>query len=66
MGKRYDVTPHPLGGWQVMAQNGLRASLRTSTQKEAIAKAVEMAKNQRGEVRIAGRDGKMRQRLCYR
>ena len=39
MGKNQHVTPHPDGGWQVKGQGNSRATLRTTTQKEAIDRA---------------------------
>ena len=35
MGKNQHVTPHPKGGWQVKGAGNTRATVRTSTQKEA-------------------------------
>ena len=37
MGKNQHVTKHPSGGWQVKGAGNTRATVRTSTQKEAIA-----------------------------
>lgn len=41
MGKNQHVTPHPNGGWQVKGAGNSRATVRTSTQKQA----AEIARN---------------------
>ena len=62
MGKKSDryVVKHG-DGWAVKAPGSSRASVITPTQKQAEARAKEIVKNQGGgEVRIQGRDGKIR------
>lgn len=55
------VTQHEEGGWQVSKQGAARASRRTRTQAEAIARAREIVGNTGGgEVVIHGRDGAIR------
>ena len=46
MGKNQHVTPHPEGGWQVKGEGNSRATVRTSTQKEAIDRARSISQNQ--------------------
>lgn len=59
--ERRHVVPNPKGGWDVKKPGGSRASKHTSTQKEAVDSARDIVKNQGGgEVRIHGRDGKIR------
>ncbi len=59
--ERRHVVPNPKGGWDVKKPGGNRASKHTSTQKEAVDRARDIVKNQGGgEVRIHGRDGKIR------
>ena len=36
MGKNQHVVPHPDGGWQVKGEGNARATVRTTTQREAI------------------------------
>lgn len=60
MGKQQHVTKHPEGGWQVKGEGNTKATVRTSTQKEAIQIAREIAIHQRSELVIHGRDGKIR------
>lgn len=56
-----DVVPNPDGGWDVTKPGASRASAHTSTQAEAIDRAREIVHNAGGgEVRIHGRDGKIR------
>lgn len=58
---RRHVVPNKDGGWDVEKPGGKRASAHTDTQKEAIARAKEIVENAGGgEVRIHGRDGKIR------
>ena len=45
MGKNQHVTPHPAGGWQVKGEGNSKATVRTSTQKEAIDRARAISKN---------------------
>ncbi|SHQ96141.1 Uncharacterised protein [Mycobacteroides abscessus subsp. abscessus] len=55
------VVPNPTGGWDVKKPGSSRASVHTDTQKEATGRATEIVRNiGGGEVRIHGRDGKIR------
>jgi hypothetical protein len=58
---RRHVTPNSDGGWDVQKPGASRASAHADTQKDAIARAKEIVGNAGGgEVRIHGRDGKIR------
>ena len=59
MGKNQHITPHPKGGWQVKGANNSRATVRTETKAEAIAIGREIARNQRSEMVIHGRNGQI-------
>ena len=52
MSKNQHVTPHPQGGWQVKGAGNQRATVRTTTQSQAIAIAREIAINNRSELVI--------------
>ncbi len=65
MGKNQHVTPHPGGGWQVKASGGKKATVVTTTQKEAIKVAREIAKNQGSEMFIHNKQGQIRERDSY-
>lgn len=52
-------------GWNVKGENNSKATSNHSTQKEAIGRAREIAKNQKTEVVIHGRDGKIRDKDSY-
>ena len=65
MGRNQHVTKHPSGGWQVKGAGNSRATVRTSTQKEAIAIARDIATNQKSEVLIHGMDGQIRAKDSY-
>lgn len=55
------VTPRPDGKWQVVKPGASRASAVTDTQKQGIDRARTIVGNVGGgEVRIQGRDGKIR------
>lgn len=60
MGKSQHVTPHPAGGWQVKGEGNSKATVRTSTQKEAIDRARAISKNQGSELVIHRLNGMIR------
>ena len=64
MGKNQFVVKHP-NGWAVKGAGNERATKVTSTQKEAINVARNIAINQGSELTIQGRDGKFRQKDSY-
>lgn len=60
-GKNLHVSKSPAGGWQAKRENAQRASARGRTQSDAEAAAKRISGNSGGgEVRIHGRDGKIR------
>ncbi len=65
MGKNQWVVPTPDGRWAQKAEGAAKATKIFATQKEAIAAARQTARNQRTELIIQGRDGKIRQRDSY-
>ncbi len=65
MGKNQHVTPHPNGGWQVKGAGNERATVRTTTQTEAIAVARNIAINQGAEVVIHRPNGQIREKNSY-
>ena len=64
-GKNQHVTPHPKGGWQVKGAGNSRATIRTSTQKEAADIARRIAINQQSERLIHRITGEIRQKDSY-
>lgn len=64
-GRNQHVTPHPYGGWQVKGAGNSRATVRTGTQKEAVAIARAIAQNQKSECFTHGRNGQIRARDSY-
>lgn len=62
MGKNQHVTPHPKGGWQVKGEGNSRATARTSTQKEAIDIAREIARNEGSELVVHRPNGQIREK----
>ena len=60
MGNNQHVTPHPNGGWQVKGEGNIRATVRTTTQKDAIDIAREISRNQGSELVIHRPDGRIR------
>lgn len=65
MGKNQHVTKHPGGGWQVKGAGNDRATKVTETQKQAINAAIPIAKNNKSELVIHGKDGKIRDKDSY-
>jgi hypothetical protein len=65
MGKNQHVTPHPEGGWQVKGEGNEKATVRTSTQAEAIDIARDIAINQQSEVVIHRPNGQIRDKNSY-
>ena len=65
MGKKQHVTPHPNGGWQVKGAGNEKATVRTSTQREAINIARDIAINQKSEVVIHRPNGQIRDKDSY-
>jgi uncharacterized protein YdaT len=53
------------GKWVVRKSGSARSTGTFDTQKEAVTRAREIAKNQKTEVYIHGRDGRIRQRDSY-
>ena len=65
MGKNIHVTPHPGGGWQVKGAGNTKATKVTTTQKEAIAAAIPIAKSNHSEVVTHGKNGQIRDKDSY-
>ena len=64
MAKGQHVVPNG-DKWSVRRAGASRASGTYATQKEAIQRATEIAQNQKTELYIHGRDGRIRQRNSY-
>ena len=62
MRKDQHVTPHPDGGWQVKGAGNSRATVRTSTQRDAIDIAREISRNQQSELVIHRPNGQIREK----
>ena len=65
MGKNQHVTHRPDGNWQVKGAGNTRATIITTTQKEAIKIATDIAKNQKSELLIHGLNGRIREKNSY-
>lgn len=64
MGKNQHVVKKD-NGWAVQGAGSKRATKIVKTQNDAIEAAKEIAKNQKSEVVIHGRDGKIRDKDSY-
>lgn len=64
MAKGQHVVPNA-GGWGVKKAGASRASSVHTTQADAIAAATRIARNQKTELYIHGRDGRIRERNSY-
>jgi len=58
------VTVHPKG-WAIKGEGNKRATKVTKTQKEAIGIAKKIAENQKSELYIQNREGKIRSKDSY-
>lgn len=59
--KNRPVVQNPSGGWDVKKPGATRSSAHTDTQRQATKRATEIVRNNGGgEVRVHGRDGKIR------
>ena len=65
MGKAQHAAKHPSGGWQVKGAGNSRATKRTSTQEGARSIARSIAINQKSEVVVHGRNGRIRAKDSY-
>lgn len=63
-GKDQHVVPHQ-DGWAVQGSGNSKATKVTGTQKDAIAVAEKIARNQQADTKIHGRDGKIRAGNSY-
>ena len=53
------ITPHK-NGWQVLSDNADKAFRVVDTQQEAIDIAKQVAKNQKTDIKIHGKNGRIR------
>ena len=60
MRKNQHVVPHPDGGWQVKGEGNARATVRTTTQREAIDVARTISQRQGSELVIHRPNGQIR------
>lgn len=63
-GKNQHVVQHP-NGWAVIGAGNSRVTSTFKTQKEAIERAEEIARNQQSDTKIHGRDGQIRAGNSY-
>ena len=64
MGKNQHVVPRG-NGWAVKGERNQRATSLHPTQKDAIERAREIARNQKSELVIHRRDGRIRDKDSY-
>lgn len=57
--KEHHVVPDSKGGWKVEKNGAIKASNHTNTKQEAIDIARKISKNQKSELVIHGKDGKI-------
>ena len=65
MGKNQHVTHRPDGNWQVKGAGNSKATVVTSTQRDAIKVAIRIARNQKSEMLIHRLDGTIREKNSY-
>ena len=59
------ITPHKNGGWQVLSGNAKKPFRVVDTQQEAIVIARQVAIHQDTDIKIHGKDGKVREGRNY-
>lgn len=64
IGKNQHVVPRE-NGWAVKTAGSIRDTKVFSTQKEAITRATEIAKNNKSEILIHGETGRIRERNSF-
>ena len=64
MGKNQHIVPHK-DGWAVQGEGNSKPTRVSSTQKEAIQIAQEIARNQKSDTKIHGTDGRIRAGNSY-
>ena len=64
MRRNVHVVKHP-DGWAAKKEGGDRASVVADTQKEAIDAGRRLAQNERSELVVHGRDGKIREKDSF-
>ena len=64
-GRNQHVVPNENSGWDVKGERNKKATSHHSTQEEAIKRAEQIARNQRSDTKIHGRDGKIRSGNSY-
>jgi len=64
LGKNQHVVKHK-DGWAVKGAGNEKATKVTRTQKDANEAAIKIAKNQKSEVLIHGRNGRIREKNSY-
>ena len=57
----HHVVPNPNGGWDVKKGGSDRSSGHYDTKKQAVDKAREISRNQKTELKIHNKDGKISQ-----
>lgn len=65
MGKNQHVISNSDGGWNVKGAGNSKVTINVPTQKEAIKIATGIAKNQKSEVVIHNREGRIREKNSY-
>jgi len=60
--KSHHVVKNPSGGWSVKKSGASRASGTFSTQKDAVASAKSITKNQGSRLVVHGRDGRIKKK----
>jgi hypothetical protein len=65
MAKNQHIVPKDTGGWSVKGAGNEKSTKDFKTQQDAIVYGREIAKNQKSELVIHGKDGKIRDKDSY-
>ncbi len=63
--KGQHVVPSSSGGWSVRKAGSSKATKTYSTQQDAVDAATQIARNQKTELYVHGRDGRIRERNSF-
>lgn len=62
MAKSHHVVPNPLGGWDVKVSGGQKSIKHTDTKQQAVDTARPISQNQKTELVIHNKDGRISQK----
>lgn len=65
MAKQEHVLPNPNGGWDIKANGAKKVYKHFSNKKTAVSEAIMVSKNQKAELSVHNKDGKIAYKNSY-